>query len=58
MYDATAKTIFFRRQAEKKSRIVANKIAKTDFLQERHVFINIKNLKNESFAFKLSCKGL
>jgi hypothetical protein len=34
--DATAITIFFRRQTEKKPWIVANQIAKTDFLQERH----------------------
>lgn len=34
--DATAITIFFCRQAEKKPRIVANKIAKTNFLQKRH----------------------
>ncbi len=36
MMDATANTISFRWQAEKKPKIVANKIAKTEFLQKRH----------------------
>jgi hypothetical protein len=36
MNDATAITIFFSPAGGKKPRIVANKIAKTDFLQERH----------------------
>jgi hypothetical protein len=34
--DVTAITIFFLPAGGKKPRIVANKIAKTDFLQERH----------------------
>ncbi len=38
IYDATATTIFFSPAGGKKPRIVSNKIAKTDFLQIRHLF--------------------
>jgi len=34
--DVTAKTIFFRRQAEKSLVFFTEKFAKTDFLQDHH----------------------